>query len=311
MKRESRTYQIGDVQVSRIDELTLDAFQLEHLCPKAHPTLVQRHGERLGPGSLNQESSLLTVSIHTWLVKTPHHTILIDTAAGNHKQRPTIPVLDGLNEPYLQRLAAAGVRPEDVDYVLLTHLHSDHVGWNTRLADGRWIPTFPRARHLMSAVEQAYTRHYADGEEPKGESRPSRQLGPCVGTPVPGVYDDSLRPVIDAGLAEFIKVDGGEVLDGISFIPTPGHSIDHASIKIVSRGQEALFSGDVMHHPLQVYDPEMNTCFCEFPEAAVRSRRWALDYAAEHNALLFSTHFAESSVGHVSRTGDRFDWRFV
>ena len=112
-------------------------------------------------------------------------------------------------------------------------------------------------------------------------------------------------------MAEFIKVDGSEFLDGISFLPTPGHSIDHASIRIVSRGEEALFAGDVMHHPLQVYEPGMNTCFCEFPEAAVRSRIWALNHAAERKALFFSTHFAESSAGYVSRTGDRFDWRFA
>jgi glyoxylase-like metal-dependent hydrolase (beta-lactamase superfamily II) len=311
-KRESRSFRIGDLQVSRIDELTLDAFQVDHLYPQVDPTVLQRHGHRLGPGSCSVEAGTCAVSIHTWLVRTPHHTILIDTSSGNDKPRPTIPVLDHLNEPYLQRLAAAGVRPEDVDYVLLTHLHSDHVGWNTRLADGQWVPTFPRARYVMSGIERVYSQSHAEGKQPEGEGRPGPHLGPCTGgTPVSGVYDDSVRPVIDAGMAEFIKVDGSEFLDGISFLPTPGHSIDHASIRIVSRGEEALFAGDVMHHPLQVYEPGMNTCFCEFPEAAVRSRIWALNHAAERKALFFSTHFAESSAGYVSRTGDRFDWRFA
>ena len=311
MKRESRSYRIGDVQVSRIDELTLNVFQFETLYPTADPAVLQRHRHRLGPGSFNSETGIFTQSIHTWLVRTPHHTILIDTSTGNDKPRPTIPVLDRLNEPYLQRLADAGVRPEDVDYVLFTHLHADHVGWNTRLADGRWVPTFPRARYIMSGVEHAYNRSLADGREPEGEGRPAPQLGPCTHTPTPEVYDDSLRPIIEAGMAEFIKVDGSEFLDGISFLPSPGHSIDHASIRIVSRGEEALFAGDVMHYPLQVYEPELNTCFCEFPEAAMRSRIWALNHAAERNALFFSTHFAESSAGYVSRTGDRFDWRFA
>jgi glyoxylase-like metal-dependent hydrolase (beta-lactamase superfamily II) len=311
MKRESRSYGIGDVQVSRIDELTLNVFPFEGLYPGADPALLQRHRHRLGPGSFNSEAGVFTQSIHTWLVRTPRHTILVDTSAGNNKPRPTVPVLDRLNEPYLQRLADAGVQPEDVDYVLFTHLHADHVGWNTRLVDGRWVATFPRARYIMSVVEHAYNRYLADGREPEGDGRPVPQLGPCTHTPPPEVYHDSLLPIIEAGLAEFIKVDGSEFLDGISFLPSPGHSVDHASIRLVSRGEEALFAGDVMHYPLQVYEPELNTCFCEFPEAATRSRIWALNHAAERTALFFSTHFAESSAGYVSRTGDRFDWRFA
>jgi glyoxylase-like metal-dependent hydrolase (beta-lactamase superfamily II) len=311
MTRETRIHRIGDIQVSRIDELTVNVFQFEHLYPQADPDALQRHRHRLGRGSFDAETGIFTQSIHTWLVKTPRHTILVDTSIGNDKLRPTIPVLDRLNLPFLERLADAGVRPEDVDYVLLTHLHADHVGWNTRLIDGRWVPTFPRARYIMSGIEHAYNRSLADGKEPEGEGRPAPHLGAGAGTPAPGVYDDSIRPVIDAGMADLIKADGGEFLDGISFLPSPGHSIDHASIKIVSRGEEALFSGDVMHHPLQIYAPDINSCFCEFPEAATRSRLWTLNHAAESNTLLFSSHFGESSVGHVSRTGDRFDWRFV
>lgn len=311
MKREARSYKIGDVHVSRIDEIVLDAFPLDHLCPQADLSVLQRHGHRLGSGC-NSEAGTLALSIHSWLVRTPQHTILIDTSTGNGKPRPTIPVLDRLNEPYLERLAAAGVRPEEIDYVLHTHLHSDHVGWNTRFSDGQWVPTFPRARHVMSRIELDYTRSLAEGKEPEGEGRAGPHLGPCTGgTPVAGLYDDSLRPVVDAGMVDFIKVDGSEFLDGISFLPSPGHSIDHTSIRIVSRGEEALFAGDVMHHPLQVHEPGMNTCFCEFPEAAVRSRIWALNHAAERNALYFSMHFPESSAGYVSRAGDRFDWRFV
>jgi len=311
MNRATHSYRIGNVEVVRIDELTLNAFPLGVLYPGADPEALERNRDRLGPGSFNTDAGVFTQSVHSWLVRTPRHTILIDTATGNDKPRPTAPPLDRLNEPYLERLAAAGVRPEEVDYVLLSHLHADHVGWNTRLADGRWIPTFPRARYVMSGIEQAYNQSLTDGIEPQGDGRPGPHLGPRIGTPIEGVYDDSVRPVIEAGMAEFIKVDGGEVLDGISFLPSPGHSVDHASIRIVSQGEEALFAGDVMHHPLQVYEPQLNSCFCEFPEAAARSRLWALNYAAERNALLLSTHFAESSAGYVSRAGDRFDWRFA
>lgn len=306
------TWQVGDVTVTRIDELTLDGHTAAQLLPGADPALVARHRDRLGPGLVRPGqagpgSERVVVSIHSWLLRTPRHVILIDTATGNGKSRPDAPALDGLNEPYLARLAAAGVRPEDVDAVLITHLHADHVGWNTWLVDGRWQPTFPRARHYFSAAEQRYNAALAEGRAP---SLPDT-LGPRVGTPYAGVYDDSVRPILDAGLATLIDVGGGEVLDGLSFVPTPGHSIDHASIRLVSRGHEALFAGDVMHHPLQVHAPHLSSCFCEFPEAAEASRRAVLAEAAARGTLIFATHFAESSAGRVERAGDGYAWSFA
>jgi glyoxylase-like metal-dependent hydrolase (beta-lactamase superfamily II) len=249
------------------------------------------------------------LGIHSWLVRTPRHTILIDTATGNGKDRPAVPVMHRLDVPYLQRLEAAGVRPEDVDHVLITHVHADHVGWNTRLVDGLWVPTFHNARHHFSLVEQRYGDSLSDPAVP--EFRPDPALGAPHHPPLDGVYQDSVRPVIEAGLADLVSVDGGEVLDGISFHPTPGHSIDHAVIRLRSRGEEALFAGDVMHHPLQVYEPGWNTLYCEFPEPARVSRRWLLEEAAESGALILPGHFPESSAGRITRRGDRFDWTFA
>ncbi|GGC48096.1 MBL fold metallo-hydrolase [Chelatococcus reniformis] len=312
MTRAAGTWRVGDATITRIDELTLKAFPFEALFPEGDPDTVARHGAELGPGSYDAANGLFVQSIHTWLVRTPHHVILIDTATGNDKPRPQAPPLDHLNEPYLARLAAAGVQPEEVDHVLLTHLHADHVGWNTRLDEGgRWVPTFPNATYLMSAGERAYNESLADGRTPEGRARPDPALGPAAREPSAGVYDDSVRPVIDRGIARFVPVDGSEVLDGLSFLPSPGHSIDHASIRLVSAGAEALFAGDVMHHPLQVAAPELNSCFCEFPEAALRSRAWALAYAADRDVTVFSTHFAESSAGRVRRAGERFAWQFL
>ena len=129
--------------------------------------------------------------------------------------------------------------------------------------------------------------------------------------PLPGVYEDSVLPIVEAGLAQEIAVDGSEVVEGFAFLPSPGHSIDHASIRFTSRGEQALFCGDVLHHPLQVARPHWNSVYCEFPKAARRSRRWAVDYSAETGALVFTTHFAESSAGRLSRKGNRFTWNFV
>ncbi|WP_207482792.1 MBL fold metallo-hydrolase [Arenibaculum pallidiluteum] len=311
MATDTRTYRIGDATITRIDELALAAFQFGMLYPGADPEALERHRERFGPGSLDPGTGTFVQSVHSWLVRTPHHTILIDTATGNDKLRPDVPALHRLNEPFLARLAAAGVAPEEVDHVLLTHIHADHVGWNTRLVDGRWVPTFPNATYVFSRIEQSYGESLADGAEPADAVRSDRALGPAVRRPFDRVYDDSVRPVIEAGLARLVEVDGSEVLEGLSFIPTPGHSVDHASIRLVSRGEQALFAGDVMHHPLQVYEPSLNSCFCEFPEAAVRSRARVLEDAAESGATVFTTHFAESSAGRISRNGERFAWQFL
>lgn len=311
MIQAAKTYHVGKASITRIDELRLAAFKFDALYPGAEPQALERHRDRLEAGSFDPVTGTFIQSIHSWLVRTPQHTILIDTATGNDKNRPEIPPLHRLNEPFLARLAAAGVTPEQVDYVLLTHVHADHVGWNTRLVDGRWIPTFPNATYVFSGIEQAYGESLATGGEPAGVARPAPTLGPALRKPADHVYDDSVRPVIEAGLARLIAVDGGEVLEGISFIPTPGHSIDHASIRLESGGEQALFAGDVMHHPLQVYEPSLNSCFCEFPEAALRSRALVLEDAAERGATIFTTHFAQSSAGRISRTGARFTWQFI
>lgn len=295
-------HRIGDVTVTRIDELALGAFTPRMLYPDAEADLVERHGGALGSGSIDRTGGRLIQSIHSWLVRTPHHTILIDTATGNGKPRPYAPVLDNLNEPYIARLAAAGVSPDDVDYVLITHLHADHVGWNTTRDGDSWRPTFTKARYVFSAAELRYNEDLAAG-------RPA--AADAARTPYPDVYEDSVRPIVEAGLAQPIGIDGDDFLDGLSFVPTPGHSIDHASIRLRSRGEEALFAGDVMHHPLQVYAPDLNSCFCEYLDAARRSRRLVLEEAAERNTLVFSSHFAETGAGRITRRGERFDWRFV
>ena len=244
------------------------------------------------------------------MVQTPTHTVLIDTATGNDKLRPTAPVFHRLKEPFLERLQAIGVSPETVDFVLLTHLHADHVGWNTRLQDERWVPTFPNARYVFSDREYHY--NLALSRERGAVARIQRQAG--IGTPrhqpLDGVFEDSVMPIVEAGLDQRIDVDN-TLIEGFRFHATPGHSIDHASISVTSRGETALFWGDVMHHPLQFRRPETNSVYCEFPEAAQQSRHKAMQLAAELNALVFTTHFGDSSVGKVSQQTHGFDWQFI
>jgi glyoxylase-like metal-dependent hydrolase (beta-lactamase superfamily II) len=292
----NKTYRVGDVAITKIDEMRLNVAPPSFLYPAWEPAELDANLPWLTPSNMEASSGNLIQSIHTWLVRTRHHTILIDTASGNDKERPRNPIFHHLRNPYLERLAAAGVRPEEVDYVLLTHLHVDHCGWNTRLVDGRWVPTFPNARYVFSKAEEDY---YASPESHNEVNIPSR-----------GVYEDSVAPIVEAGLAERIGNDGGDFLDNFTFRPTKGHSIGHMSIELRSNGEEALFSGDVMHHPLQVVRPDWNSVFCEWQDEARASRRWALEQAADRDLLFFTAHFAESSAGRVRRTGGRFAWTY-
>ncbi len=303
------TYRVGDATVTRIPELDFDGVDPAALYPDLDPAALADHGPQLTAASYDPVTGRLNQSIHSWLVRVPGHVILVDTATGNGKDLPSAPRLDHLDEPYLERLAAAGVAPEEVDTVLLTHIHADHVGWNTRRESGRWVPTFPRARHVFSRVEQRYNAALSGGES--APDLPPPALGRPARMPTPGVYAESMIPIIAAGLAEPIDVDGCDVLDGFSFHPTPGHSIDHASIRLRSRGEEAWFLGDVMHHPLQVYRPDLRSCYCEFPDPARASRLRMLEQVAAAGALCFTTHFAETSAGRVIGRDGGFRWQFT
>ncbi|MFC5475444.1 MBL fold metallo-hydrolase [Paraherbaspirillum soli] len=297
MSYESKIYKVGDATVTRVSELALTTFTPEMLFQGWHPDVLQDHATWLSPGSMDDARQRALMSVHTWVIQTGRHTILIDTGVGNDKNRPFTPMFDHLQLPYLARLKAAGVEPEAVDFVLLTHLHVDHVGWNTRLVDGNWVPTFPNAKYLFSRDEYQY---FADQRNHSERNKTSFI-----------VQQDSVLPIVRAGLAQMIDFDGKEVIDGLTFHPTVGHSFGHASISLNSAGERALFSGDVLHHPIQIHRPEWNSRFDAFPEQARASRRWALDYAADNNAMFFSSHFPETSVGQVTRKDGGFEWRYV
>ena len=309
MKHPNKIYQIGAATVTRIDEIPLPNVVPFVLYPDLDSAAFEQYGRFLTDGSYDRNTGTLTESIHTWLVRFSGYTILVDTGVGNGKTLPATPQFEHLDLPYLDRLLAAGVRPEEVDFVLMTHLHTDHVGWNTRDDDGRWVKTFPNATYIFSRIEQRYNASLSGHKQ--APDLPPPTLGKPVRQPASNMYDQSVAPIIESGAAELIEVDGAEWRDGISFLPTPGHSVDHASIRLRSGGQEALFLGDVMHHPLQVYRPDLRSVYCEFIEASRTSREWILSYASENHALCFTSHFAESSAGYVSRGTEGFQWQFA
>ena len=171
------------------------------------------------------------------------------------------------------------------------------------------MPTFPRARHVFTRRELRFNASLRGGEP--APDLPPPEMSTPVRQPYSMVYEQSVVPILEAGLADLVEPDGTERADGFAYLPTPGHSVDHASIRLRSRGQEALFLGDVVHHPLQVYRPDPRSVYCEFPGPAEASRRWVLEYAAERDCLCFTTHMAESSAGYVRREGNGFAWRFA
>jgi glyoxylase-like metal-dependent hydrolase (beta-lactamase superfamily II) len=186
------------------------------------------------------------------------------------------------------------------------------VGWNTRRDGDRWVPTFPNATVICSDLEWRYGAALTAGDEESVASiRTEAGVGLPVRIPVPGVFVDSMMPLELAERVRRVRVDGGEVLKGIRFLSTPGHSIDHAAISITSQGMEAIFGGDVMHHPFELNEPDLVSMFCEFPEGARRSRRWLACHATERNAVYFSSHFPFTSVGRIAKTGENFVWQFM
>ncbi len=276
------TYTIGDVRITRVTEHRIEI-------PAAR--LFPDHQAELAPAGVQGN---LPLSVHSWVVRTPKRLIVVDTGIGNDRDRDGNPLFDHLHTDFAERLAAAGVAREAVDTVVMTHLHIDHVGWNTCREGGHWRPMFPRARYVFSARElEAWRRD------------PMRRT----------ILADSLQPILDAGLAApFDAAHPADLGDGLTYLATPGHTPDHASIAVASAGRYALFGGDVMHSPLQVDHPHWNSTFCEDKPRAATSRERVLAWCADHDALYFSTHFADTSAGRITRVASdpaRYAWHFV
>jgi glyoxylase-like metal-dependent hydrolase (beta-lactamase superfamily II) len=287
------SWAIGTVQVSRVLEFQMALLEPKVLLPEVTPDIVARHRHWLEPGSLDPVSEKLVLSIHSFVIKTPHHVVLVDTCSGNDKPRPHKARYHLKSWPYLQTLAAVGFRPEDIDFVLCTHLHADHVGWNTRLLDGRWVPTFPRARYLFAHQEWEHWRvselraHYTDDP----------------------YYEDSILPVIESGQAEFVAMD--HVIDEqVRLEPSPGHTPGHVCVRIRSGAAEAVMSGDIMHTALQCAEPDLNSCFCVDPEHARRTRRAFLERHADTSVLVLPAHFPTPMAGWIRSDADSFRFKF-
>lgn len=289
-------WRIGDITITRIVERESRIVGAPAL-PAATDAEIAAI-DWLRPTWLSETGEFRT-SIHSLLVQTPTHRVVVDTGIGNNKRR-RIPSWNDQHGDFLQRLEAHWPR-DTVDDVVCTHLHVDHVGWNTMLVDGGWIPTFPKARyHFVRAEYAHWTREY---ETPPERSRYSDWAQAMIDGRA--VYADSLRPVIDAGLADLVAPDA-VITPEIRLQPTPGHTPGHASVVIESRGERAVVSGDLFHFPCQIARPDWSASLDHDQRVSADTRRAFLAGLADTSTLLIGSHFASPTAGHVVTDGDTF-----
>jgi glyoxylase-like metal-dependent hydrolase (beta-lactamase superfamily II) len=288
-------FRIGDVSVRSIQEMEDTSFLLRSFFPLSDEAGMAKASDWLRPPYYDPASGALTLSIHAWLLDTGRSRILIDTCVGNDKERHARKQWTHLRTPFLERLAEAGVRPEEVDYVLCTHLHADHVGWNTRLLDGRWVPTFPRAKYVFGRKEYDYW---------EGQYRKARPDSHHL-----AAYVDSVLPVIEAG--QVLVVDDGAVIDGcLTIEPAHGHTPGHVAVVLRSGGASAAFTGDAIHHPVQLVHPGWSCLGCQDPAQSAETRLGLLRRLADTGTELMTGHFVAPHCGHVLSRGDAFGFRF-
>jgi len=272
---------VGRVKITKIVEMET-VGHTRFILPQATPEKIQQM-PWLTPHFANDEGRL-RMSVHSLVIETPSQRIVVDTCIGNDKQGRGVPTWNNLNTPFLKTMTDAGYPPESIDTVLCTHLHVDHVGWNTTLKDGRWVPTFPKARYAFGKTEYDYWAAHSDSPEHRA------------------VFEDSVKPIVEAGRADLVASDA-KLSDEVSLISTPGHSPGHMSILIRSDGKEALLTGDVAHHPCQMAHLDWSSNFDTDPVQSIESRRMLFGRFADTPTLVIGGHF---TAGHIKRDGDAF-----
>ncbi|GAA0934589.1 MBL fold metallo-hydrolase [Pseudonocardia zijingensis] len=289
---------LGDVTVTRVKEYYGPVgMSPAQFFPDSPEGSWDEHRHWLEPDFWDAENDECRTALQTWLLRSEGRTILVDTGVGNHKERPYAPVWSRLDTDFLDNLAAAGVRPEDVDVVVNTHLHIDHVGWNTVLDGRSWVPTFPNATYLVAQRD-------FDFWDP-ANGHPS-----VFGRGNQNVFEDSVAPVHEAGLIQLWD-DSYRIDANLRLELAPGHTPGSAVLVLESGSDNALFVGDLVHTAQQLVEPQTNSCFCEDPVQSRATRRTLLGRAADTTALVLPAHLGGHGAAEVVRDGSKFaikDW---
>lgn len=289
-----QTWQIGDVKITQIVELTFEG--LEAFLPEATPAAVLPI-DWLRPDFITPEG-VLKFSIHALVIETRERRIIVDTCVGNDKERAPFPDWHRLQTNFLGDLEQAGYPRESIDTVLCTHLHLDHVGWNTMLVEGRWIPTFPNASYLIERDEFDYVHDEAEADDVEPWLRDMNRA----------VMADSITPLTAAGLTKIVNNDH-QLCDEVRLIPTPGHTIGHVSVHISSAGKTALITGDFTHHPCQLAHPEWSVTTDYDPNQSEQTRLATFADYADTSTLIIGTHWPLPTAGQIVRDGNVFRLR--
>jgi len=280
-------YAVEDMTIHRIVEQEYGFTPIRDFLPSLTPELLQENRGWLEPAGLDPHTGHVIFCFQSYVVKTPHHTVLVDSCIGNDKSHGHRPAWHRkTDQTWMTALETAGVTVDQVDFVMCTHLHGDHVGWNTRLENGRWVPTFPNARYLFSNKEYQYW----DGVHRK--------------TPLSAMAE-SVLPIIDANKAMLVTSDH-QLDDHVRLLPTPGHTPDHFAVSVGKKGDAAVFTGDLIHSPLQARYPELFTRADVDAEYAIRTRRSFLERYCDTETLFCTMHFPSPSAGHLKRWGNGF-----
>jgi len=275
-------WRIGDVTVTRVVEIEATGG-MSRVIPDAKRERLKEI-QWMYP-HFADENGRMRGAIHALIVEAPDRTIMVDTCVGNDKERGN-PAWNQLQTAFLDDMEKAGYVLDAIDTVLCTHLHIDHVGWNTMLVDGKWVPTFPKARYLIGQVEFSHWQADTDLDQV-------------------AVMADSVLPVFDANLVDLVETDH-QITDEISLMPTVGHTPGHVSVMIRSNGEEAMITGDFIHHPCQFAHPEWSSSFDTDPAQSAQTRREVFDRYADTPTLIIGTHFATPTAGHLKRDGDAY-----
>ncbi|MFE7757744.1 MBL fold metallo-hydrolase [Streptomyces sp. NPDC057418] len=287
------TITLGDITLTRVREyfgpvdMTPETF-----FPDSPAKAWEEHRALLVPDFLDAGTRIVNSAIQTWLLRSEGRTILVDTGVGNHKERPYAPVWSRMDTGFLDNLARAGVRPEDVDIVINTHLHIDHVGWNTYLDGRTWVPTFPRATYLMPKDDFDFWN-------------PENGHTSVLGRGNQNVFEDSVAPVHRAGQT-LLWENSHQIDAGLRLETAPGHTPGSSVLTLTSGTDRAVFVGDLLHSPVQILEPDSNSCFCEDPAQARATRRKVLGRAADSNTLVIPAHLGGHGAAQVVRDGSRF-----
>ncbi len=282
----SAAIDLGEIRIKRIIEQEAPFFPVHDFFPSFTPEMMAANSHWLQPRYVDR-NGMLVLCIQSYLVETKHHRILVDTCVGNHKPRPHRPFWDMMaSDRYEKSLAEAGVGVNDIDFVMCTHLHVDHVGWNTRLDNGRWVPTFPKARYVFSDRElEFWTERHRQAPE------------------TAAWMTDSVLPVVAAGRVDVVKSDYA-FNDLVQLVPAPGHTIDQYCVLAGKPGHDALVTGDMVHSPIQVKYPEIGMMSDYDSKQAGESRKRIFSRFCDTSTLICTGHFPSPSAGRITRDGD-------